>query len=337
MTRSVSSLVPLPAGSRFLVTGAAGFIGSALVEELVTAGFFVRGLDDLSTGRQGNLDELAALPGADAGFAFTRGDIRDLDVCRKAVEGVDYVLHQAALGSVPRSIEDPLTTNSANVDGTLNMLVAARDAGVRRMVYAASSSAYGDDPNLPKVEDRVGTPLSPYAVTKYVNELYARVFQGVYGLSAIGLRYFNVFGRRQDPDSTYAAVIPKFVSALLRHQAPTIHGDGEQSRDFTYIDNVVLANLLAAVAPAEASGAVYNVACGSRTTLNELYRTIRALLGRHDPAVLGIEPVHGPPRPGDVRHSLADITRIQGALGYRVLEDTASGLTRAIDWYRTHL
>jgi UDP-N-acetylglucosamine 4-epimerase len=337
MTEPVSSGLSLPAGCRFLVTGSAGFIGSALVEDLVRGGFSVRGLDNLSTGRQENLDALAALPGAAERFEAVRGDIRDLATCRKAIEGVDYVLHQAALGSVPRSIEDPLTTNAANVDGTLNVLVAARDAGVRRVVYAASSSAYGDHPGLPKVEDRIGTPLSPYAVTKYVNELYARVFEGAYGMSAIGLRYFNVFGRRQDPDSTYAAVIPKFVASLLKHEAPTIHGDGEQSRDFTYIDNVVMANLLAATAPAEASGTTYNVACGERTTLNDLYFKIRDLLGRHDPAVQGIEPVHGPPRPGDVRHSLADITKIQGALGYQVREDTARGLELAIDWYRTHL
>lgn len=337
MTESVASRVAIPPGSRFLVTGAAGFIGSALVEDLVRAGFQVRGLDDMSTGRQANLDELAALPGASERFEFVLGDIRDLDACRKAAAGTDYVLHQAALGSVPRSIEDPLSTNSANIDGTLNVLVAARDAGVRRIVYAASSSAYGDHPELPKVEDRVGMPLSPYAVTKYVGELYARVFEGVYGLSTVALRYFNVFGRRQDPDSTYAAVIPRFVSALLRHEAPTIHGDGEQSRDFTYIDNVVLANLLAATAPAAASGAVYNVACGERTTLNVLYRKIRDLLARHDPAVAAIEPVHGPPRPGDVRHSLADIGRIREALGYEILADTATGLELAIDWYRAHL
>jgi len=337
MTEPVSSGLSLPAGCRFLVTGSAGFIGSALVEDLVRGGFSVRGLDNLSTGRQENLDALAALPGAAERFEAVRGDIRDLATCRKAIEGVDYVLHQAALGSVPRSIEDPLTTNAANVDGTLNVLVAARDAGVRRVVYAASSSAYGDHPGLPKVEDRVGTPLSPYAVSKYVNELYARVFESAYGLSAVGLRYFNVFGRRQDPHSTYAAVIPKFVSALLRHEAPTIHGDGEQSRDFTYIDNVVLANLLAAAAPEKASGAVYNVACGERTTLNTLYGMIRDLLGRHDPEVRDIEPVHGPPRPGDVRHSLADISRIRDALGYRALADTATGLERAIDWYRANL
>lgn len=337
MSGPLTARVPLPAGSRFLVTGVAGFIGSALAEDLIGGGFRVRGLDDLSTGRPENVAELSALPGADGLFEFVRGDIRDLELCHKAVDGVDYVLHQAALGSVPRSIDDPITTNSANIDGTLNVLVAARDARVRRVVYAASSSAYGDHPGLPKVEEHVGMPLSPYAVTKYVNELYARVFEGVYGVSAIGLRYFNVFGRRQDPHSTYAAVIPKFVSALLRHEAPTIHGDGEQSRDFTYIDNVVLANLLAAVAPAEASGAVYNVACGERTTLNALYGMIRDLLARHDPEVGAIESVHGPPRPGDVRHSLADISRIRGALGYRVLDDVAGGLAKAIDWYRTHL
>ncbi|MFQ5509918.1 MAG: SDR family oxidoreductase [Leptospirillia bacterium] len=294
-------------------------------------------LDNLSTGKQSNLDELSALPGAVERFECVIGDIRDTEVCKKAVTDIDYVLHQAALGSVPRSIDDPVTTNDVNISGTLNMFVAARDAGVRRLVYAASSSTYGDHPGLPKVEERIGRPLSPYAVTKYVNELYAQVFGDRYELSTVGLRYFNVFGRRQDPDSSYAAVIPKFVSALLGGTAPTIHGDGEQSRDFTYIDNVVQANLLAAIAPDTVSGGVYNVACGGRTTLNDLFSMIRDLLGRYDERILAIDPIHGPPRPGDVRHSLADIRKIEKELGYHVMYGVSEGLERAINWYRSHL
>jgi len=283
------------------------------------------------------LDELYALPDADRLFAFTRGDIRDPATCAAAMTGVDYVLHQAALGSVPRSIEEPLTTDQVNVGGTLNIFIAARDAGVKRVVYAASSSTYGDLPGLPKVEDKIGMPLSPYAVTKYVNELYAHVFGLCYGLSTVGLRYFNVFGRRQDPDSAYAAVIPLFVSLLLKQQPPTINGDGEQSRDFTYIDNVVQANLLAAVAPDDAANTVYNVACGDRITLNALYGNLRELLGAHVTAINGVEPIYGPERAGDVRHSQADIGKIQKGLGYRVIDDVPSGLTKALDWYRTHL
>ncbi|MBI5136066.1 MAG: SDR family oxidoreductase [Nitrospirae bacterium] len=337
MPSFIPDWVRVPRGSRFLVTGSAGFIGSALVEALVLDGFFVRGLDDMSTGKQENLDELAALPGAGAGYEFILGDIRNLDTCRAAMDGIDYVLHQAALGSVPRSIEDPITSDQVNVGGTLNVFVAARDAGVKRVVYAASSATYGDEPTLPKVEERIGRPLSPYAVTKHVNELYAQVFATCYGLSTVGLRYFNVFGRRQDPDSAYAAVMPLFVSALLKGQAPTIHGDGEQSRDFTYIDNVVQANLLAATAPEASANTVYNVACGERVTLNVLYRELRGLLAPHLPQVAELSPVYGPPRPGDVRHSQADIGKIRKGLGYRVTDDVAGGLAKAIDWYRTHL
>jgi nucleoside-diphosphate-sugar epimerase len=337
VTTTVPDWVQIPAGSRFLVTGCAGFIGSALVETLVGAGFQVRGLDDLSTGKQENLDELSSLPGAADLFEFRLGDIRDPATCHSAAEGIDYILHQAALGSVPRSIDEPLTSDQTNVGGTLNMFIAARDQGVKRVVYAASSSTYGDLVGLPKVEDKIGMPLSPYAVTKYVNELYAHVFGLCYGLSTVGLRYFNVFGRRQDPDSAYAAVMPLFVSLLLKKQAPVINGDGGQSRDFTYIDNVVQANLLAAVAPDEAANTVYNVACGDRITLNELYGRLRDLLAVHDPEIAAIEPVYGPPRAGDVRHSQADISKIEKGLGYRVVDDVPSGLTKAIDWYRTHL
>jgi UDP-N-acetylglucosamine/UDP-N-acetylgalactosamine 4-epimerase len=265
---------------------------------------------------------------------LSRGDIRDLDGCREACEGVDYVLHQAALGSVPRSIDDPIATNRANVDGFLNMLVASRDAGVKRFVYAASSSTYGDHPGLPKVEDRIGRPLSPYAVTKYVNELYAGVFQRTYGLETIGLRYFNVFGRRQDPDGAYAAVIPKWVGSLLRGEPCRINGDGETSRDFCYIDNVVQANLLAATSAAEgATDEVYNVACGDRTTLNELFRAIRDGLAELRPELAAAEPVHGPFRPGDVRHSLADIGKIRQRLGFAPSHGVASGLGQALRWY----
>ncbi len=336
MASFIPDWVHIPEGSRFLVTGCAGFIGSALVEALVTGGYAVRGLDNLSTGKQENLDELAALPGAES-FTFIRGDIRDLETCWSAVDGIDYVLHQAALGSVPLSVDDPLLADQVNVGGTLNLLVAARDAQVKRVVYAASSATYGDDPSECKVEARIGAPLSPYAVTKYVNELYAGVFASAYGLSTVGLRYFNVFGRRQDPDSAYAAVMPLFVSSLLKGKAPTIYGDGGQTRDFVYIDNVIQANLLAATAPDSAANTVYNVACGERIDLNALYVKLRELLAVHNPELKNLEPVHGPARLGDIRHSLADIDKIRKGLGYQVVDDVFSGLNKAIDWYRTHL
>lgn len=308
----------------FLVTGVAGFIGSNLAEALLARGHRVRGLDNFLSGKRENLEGLS-------GLEFMEGDIRDPEACRRACEGVDYVLHQAALGSVPRSIEDPVLSNECNVTGTLNMLVAARDAGVRRFVFAASSSAYGDTPELPKVETMRPQPLSPYALTKLTGEEYCRLFFELYGFETVSLRYFNVYGRRQDPFSAYAAVIPKFVSALLRGEPPEIYGDGEQTRDFTYIEDVVQANLKACEAPREACGRVYNIAFGRRISLNELYREIASLLGTD------IRPRYGPPRPGDVRHSLADVSRAREALGYEPAFDVRQGLAEAIGWYREHL
>ena len=322
----------------WLVTGAAGFIGSNLVEHLLRLEQHVVGLDNFATGHHVNLEEVRARVGSGAArFHFIEGDIRNLESCRAACEGVDVVLHQAALGSVPRSIEHPGLTHEVNVDGFVNMLVAARDAAVGRFVYAASSSTYGDHPGLPKVEERIGRPLSPYAVTKYVNELYAGVFQRTYALESVGLRYFNVFGRRQDPEGAYAAVIPRWVGSLLKGEPCQINGDGETSRDFCYVDNVVQANLLAAAAGHEATDQVYNVACGESTTLNVLFEEIRQGLrerrpGRHMPA----EPEYGPFREGDVRHSLADISKIQNTLGYAPTHLVAAGLAEALDWYVEH-
>ncbi len=320
---------------RWLVTGAAGFIGSNLVEQLLGLGQEVVGLDSFATGHRRNLDEVRQRAGESAAaFRFIEGDILDLDACREACEGADFVLHQAALGSVPRSLEDPIRSNRANVDGFLNMLVAARDARVGRFVYAASSSTYGDHPGLPKVEDRIGRPLSPYAVTKYVNELYAGVFQRSYGLETIGLRYFNVFGRRQDPDGAYAAVIPKWVGSLLAGRPCYVNGDGETSRDFCYVDNVVQANLLAATSRhPEATDQVYNVAFGERTTLNEIFGLIRDGLAAYRPELAQAEPIYREPRAGDVRHSLADIGRIRSRLGYAPAFSVRDGLAEALDWY----
>jgi len=314
----------------WLVTGAAGFIGSNLVEQLLRLEQKVVGLDNFSTGYRHNLDDVREQVGDEAWarFRFVEGDICDLETCRRACEGVDYVLHQAALGSVPRSIEDPLTSNASNVTGFLNMLVAARDAGAKRFVYAASSSTYGDHPGLPKVEDEIGKPLSPYAVTKYVNELYASVCERTYGIQTIGLRYFNVFGRRQDPEGAYAAVIPCWVGNVLGGRECVINGDGETTRDFCYIDNVVQANLLAAVVEAEGvTDQVYNVACGDRTTLNDLFRWIRDGLATHRPELEGVEPRYGEFRVGDVRHSQADITKIRTLLGYAPSHKVSEGLT----------
>lgn len=320
----------------WLVTGAAGFIGSNLVEHLLDLGQAVVGLDDFSTGHRHNLDDVEASVGPVAWtrFRFIEGDIRELEPCREACAGVDVVLHQAARGSVPRSIEDPIETNGRNISGFLNMLVAARDAEVGRFVYAASSSTYGDHPGLPKVEDEIGRPLSPYAVTKYVNELYANVFQRTYGIETIGLRYFNVFGRRQDPDGAYAAVIPKWVGSLLRGEPCRIHGDGETSRDFCYIDNVLQANILAATtSDPGATDQIYNVACGDRTTLNELFSFIRDGLAEHRPRLAAVEPNYGPFRPGDVRHSLADVSKASTLLGYEPLFRVKEGLEQALGWY----
>ena len=319
----------------WLVTGVAGFIGSNLLETLLRLGQRVVGLDNFSTGFQHNLDEVRARLGEEAWqrFCFIRGDIRELADCREACTGVDYVLHQAALGSVPRSIEDPITTNENNISGFLNMLVAARDARVRRMVYAASSSTYGDHPDLPKVEDKIGNPLSPYAVTKLVNELYASVFARSYNFNTIGLRYFNIFGQRQDPNGAYAAVIPKWFAGLLQGETVYINGDGETSRDFCFIDNCVQANLLAATADDEAAGQVYNVAFGERTSLNELYRLIRERVATRHPAATQAEPVYRDFRAGDVRHSLADIGKAARLLGYVPEYTVRAGLDKAAAWY----
>lgn len=320
----------------WLVTGAAGFIGSNLVEHLLELGQTIVGLDNFSTGYRHNLDDVRTSVGPDAWarFRFVEGDIRDPETCRAVCGGVEHVLHQAALGSVPRSLEDPVATNASNVTGFLNMLVAARNARVRRFVYAASSSTYGDHPALPKVEDRIGRPLSPYAVSKYVNELYAGVFQRSYGLETIGLRYFNVFGRRQDPNGAYAAVIPKWVGSLLRGEPCRIYGDGETSRDFCHIDNVLQANLLAAtVGDPAATDEVYNVAYGERTTLNELFRLIRDGLAEYCPDVASAMPLYGEFRTGDVRHSHADISKARMRLGYAPAFSVAAGMRRALDWY----
>ncbi len=318
----------------WLVTGAAGFIGSNLVESLLRLDQRVVGLDNFATGHRRNLDEVRRNVSPGAQFKFIEGDIRNLDVCNEACRDIDVILHQAALGSVPRSIEDPITTNSINVSGFLNMLVAAREARIARFVYAASSSTYGDHPALPKVEDAIGRPLSPYAVTKYVNELYASVFQTTYGLEPIGLRYFNVFGRRQDPDGAYAAVIPKWVDNLLSGRECRINGDGESSRDFCYVENAVQANLLAATAPSSAvAGQVYNVALGDRTTLNRLFDLLRTGLAAYEPSILDVRPVYGEFRRGDVRHSQADITRIRNGLGYEPTHTLEEGLRDALPWY----
>lgn len=323
----------------WLVTGVAGFIGSNLLETLLKLDQRVVGLDNFATGFRHNLDEVQALvtPEQWARFTFIEGDIRSLDDCRRACEGADHVLHQAAIGSVPRSIEDPITTNEANISGGLNMLVAARDAKVRSFVYAASSSTYGDHPGLPKLEDNIGKPLSPYAVTKYVNELYADVFSRSYGFHSIGLRYFNVFGPRQDPDGAYAAVIPKWTAALLKGEPVWVNGDGETSRDFCYIANAVQANLLAAcTTDAGALNQVYNVAVGDRTTLNGLYRLLRDNLVPHGvPA--DAAPSYRDFRHGDVRHSQADIGKAGRLLGYSPTHRLADGIAEAMPWYvRSH-
>ncbi len=317
-----------------LVTGGAGFIGSNLCERLLQQNNKVICLDNFATGKRENIQPFLS----DDNFKLMEGDIRQLDDCKKAVESVDVVLHQAALGSVPRSIKDPITSNDVNVGGFLNMLVAARDAGVKRMVYAASSSTYGDSKALPKVEDKIGKPLSPYAITKYVNELYADVFAKTYGMELIGLRYFNVFGRRQDPEGAYAAVIPKFVKALIKNESPIINGDGSFSRDFTYVDNVIQANELAAtVETQEALNTVYNVAYGDRTTLNELVSSLKSSLSRFDTSINAIEIIHGDERVGDIPHSLASIDKARQLLGYDPKYDISSGLEEAIEWYWNNL
>ncbi len=320
----------------WLITGVAGFIGSHLLETLLGMGQRVVGLDNFATGHPHNLDAVHAIVGdtAWAGFCFIEGDIRNLADCQRACTGVDRVLHQAALGSVPRSIADPITTNAANVAGFLNMLVAARDAGVKRFVYAASSSTYGDHPGLPKVEGTIGKPLSPYAVTKYVNELYADVFARCYGLGTVGLRYFNVFGPRQDPDGAYAAVIPKWAAAMLGGAPVFINGDGETSRDFCYVANAVQANLLAATVADEAAvNQVYNVAVGDQTTLNGLHQMLAAALASARPGLVTAAPGYRDFRAGDVRHSRADISKASDLLGYRPSHDIRTGLAVAAGWY----
>lgn len=320
--------------AKWLVTGCAGFIGSNLLETLLKLDQHVVGLDNFATGHQRNLDEVRDSVTADqwARFMLIEGDICDLSACQKAMAGVDYVLHQAALGSVPRSLKDPITTNNVNIGGFLNMLVAARDAKVKTFVYAASSSTYGDHPALPKVEENIGNPLSPYAVTKYVNELYADVFARSYGFRSIGLRYFNVFGKRQDPNGAYAAVIPKWTAAMIQGDDVTINGDGETSRDFCFVDNAVQANLLAAMAPEEGLNQVYNVAVSGRTTLNELYGFLAKTLGEQGVQYTK-QPVYADFRAGDVRHSQADISKISQRLGYQPAFDILRGLEVAMPWY----
>ncbi len=319
---------------KILVTGGAGFIGSNLCESLLADGHQVRCLDNFATGHFHNIQNLMSHPD----FELQVGDIRDLATCQKAVNGMEYVLHEAALGSVPRSINDPITTNQVNIDGFLNMLVAARDAGIKRFIYAASSSTYGDSENLPKVEDVIGKPLSPYAITKYVNELYADVFHKTYGLDTIGLRYFNVFGRRQDPNGAYAAVIPKFVIQLMRHESPVINGDGTYSRDFTYIDNVILMNKLALTTDnPKALNQVYNTAYGDRTNLNQLTELLKTYLSEFDPKIAKIPVKHGPVRAGDIPHSLASIDKAKKLLGYNPQYDIKAGLKEAVKWYWENL
>lgn len=320
--------------SRILVTGGAGFIGSNLVETLLSQNNQVVVLDNFMTGKRENLAPFAG----NSAFTLIEGDIRELAMCRKAVAGVDYVLHEAALGSVPRSIKDPMTSTEVNISGFVNMLYASQEAKVKRFVYAASSSTYGDSKTLPKVEDKIGKPLSPYAITKYVNELYAENFSRLYGIETVGLRYFNVFGRRQDPFGAYAAVIPKFVISLMKHQRPVINGDGEYSRDFTYVDNVVQANQLALLADNPAAvNQVYNVAFGERTTLNQLFAYLREDLSEFDPGIAGIEPEYGPNRTGDIPHSLADIGKAKTLLGYAPEFSVKQGLKQAAKWYFDHL
>ena len=319
----------------WLITGVAGFIGSNLLETLLRNNQQVVGLDNFSTGYAHNLDQVKAAVSPEQWQQFTliEGDIRDLNTCRQACESISYVLHQAALGSVPRSITDPINTHDNNISGFLNMLVAARDASVKRFVYAASSSTYGDHPDLPKVEDNIGKPLSPYAVTKLVNELYAQVFASNYGFESIGLRYFNVFGSRQDPNGSYAAVIPKWIAAMINNTPVVINGDGETSRDFCYIDNTVQANILAAVVGEGAANQIYNVAVGDCTTLNQLFELIRAGLEKHYPHLKELKPLYQDFRAGDIRHSWADISKAKNLLGYSPSYSISAGIEQALAWY----
>lgn len=319
--------IKFPEGSTFLVTGSAGFIGSNLVEAILKLGYKVRGLDNFSTGKRENVEEFIDNPN----YEFIEGDIRDLDTCMTACEGIDFVLHQAAWGSVPRSIEMPLLYEEINIKGTLNMMEAARQQGVKKFVYASSSSVYGDEPTLPKKEGREGNLLSPYALTKRVNEEYGRLYKVLYGLDTYGLRYFNVFGRRQNPDGAYAAVIPKFIKQLLNDERPTINGDGKQSRDFTYIDNVIEANLKACLAPSEAAGQAFNIAYGGREFLIDIYYGLCRALEKD------IEPIFGPERKGDIKHSNADISKAKEMLGYSPDWNFEKGIIEAINWYKENL
>ncbi len=319
---------------KILVTGGAGFIGSNLCEALLEKNNQVICLDNFATGKRKNIEHLFL----NKNFTLIEGDIRNIEDCKKATEGADYVLHQAALGSVPRSIKDPITSNGVNVSGFLNMLVASRDAGVKRFVYAASSSTYGDSKGLPKVEDVIGKPLSPYAITKYVNELYADVFSKTYGIETIGLRYFNVFGRKQDPNGAYAAVIPKFVGQFMKGESPTINGDGGYSRDFTYIDNVIQANMLSLVTENEkAVNTVYNVAYGDRNTLNDLVGYLKEYLSQFDAKIKDVESNYGPNRQGDIPHSLASIEKAKELLNYNPQFSLQKGLKEAVRWYWENL
>jgi UDP-N-acetylglucosamine 4-epimerase len=329
--RSILSAAP----KRWLITGVAGFIGSILLEELLSIGQTVIGLDNFSTGHRSNLDSaLASQPDGASRFTFIQGDVRDLETCRKACEGVDYVLHQAALGSVPRSINDPLTSAQVNVDGTLHTLLAARDAGAKRVIYASSSSVYGDASELPQVEERTGRVLSPYAATKAANEMFADVFQRTYGMEIIGLRYFNVFGPRQDPNGAYAAVIPRWVHNLLNDQPCSIFGDGETSRDFCHVANVIQANVLAAVgATANATGQTYNIACGQSTSLNTLFCLIRDGLAAYAPSIKSARPRYEAFRPGDIAQSFADISKARAKLGYEPQYQIKEGLAETLPWY----
>jgi UDP-N-acetylglucosamine/UDP-N-acetylgalactosamine 4-epimerase len=318
---------------KILVTGGAGFIGSNLSEVLLEMNNSVVCLDNFATGKRENIAHLVSNPN----YTLIEGDIRNLEDCHKATKGIDFVLHEAALGSVPRSIKDPITSNDVNVGGFLNMLVASRDAGVKRFIYAASSSTYGDSEALPKVEDKIGKPLSPYAITKYVNELYADVFSKTYGLETIGLRYFNVFGRKQDPNGAYAAVIPKFVSQFMAGESPVINGDGNYSRDFTYIDNVIQANLLSIVANKKAVNTVYNVAYGERNTLNDLINYLQDFLSQYDSKIKDVKVVNGPNRLGDIPHSLASVEKARKLLNYEPQYSLQDGLKEAVKWYWENL
>lgn len=319
---------------KILITGGAGFIGSNLCEYFLLKGYKVTCLDNFATGHKYNIEHLFENPN----FELIEGDIRNLEDCQKAVQGATYVLHQAALGSVPRSIKDPITSNETNVSGFLNMLVASRDTGVKRFVYAASSSTYGDSESLPKIEDKIGKPLSPYAITKYVNELYADIFSKTYGMQTIGLRYFNVFGRKQDPNGAYAAVIPLFVKQFINHQSPVINGDGNYSRDFTYIDNVIQMNELAMTTENhEAINTVYNTAFGDRTTLNDLVSYLKEFLSEYDSEIANVEIVYGPNRIGDIPHSLASIDKAKQLLNYHPKYSMKEGLQQAVKWYWENL